>query len=145
MVYCNLFKEETAVALQGNHFFLPMAKARGFQKWKDLVRRLEAAAVEVIARQFVSLLGAAPDLLAWAVDEGYPYVRALPDGRLVGVALLLGGQADVWRGTRDGPADLWTYADAARAVQAAHAWDGTGAPPGGHRHQPGGSRPPPPP
>jgi len=72
-------------------------------------------------------------------DEGYPYVRALPDGRLVGVALLLGGQADVCAARGTAQPTCGPIADAARAVQAAHAWDGTGAPPAGTGTSPAGA------
>jgi len=105
-------------------------------------RRLEAAAVEVIARSFVSLLGEAPDLLRWPWTR-LSYVRALPmagwwASRCCWAARRTSGAA---RGRPSRPVDLRRCG---RAVQAAHAWDGTGAPPGWHRHQPGGSRPPPP-
>lgn len=79
------------------------------------------------------------DLVQWAWGQGYPYVRALPDGRLVGVQVLMPDGARLWLGGRHAREGVWIYASLPAAVAAARTWDGTGepAPGSGSRTCPG--------
>jgi hypothetical protein len=120
------------------------------------------------ALRWLAQAGASPALLAWALRQGYPYVRPLADGRLVGVlrtadesspvGLRAGrsttsvpnghappgrAQHSVWVGSRELIADLWLYPDLPSALQAARTWDGlTPEPRGWHVHPLSGRRRP---
>ena len=77
--------------------------------------------------------GLTPALITWALDQRYNYLRILPDGLLVGVGRLVGGQAYVWRGRPAEQTDVWTYPTLGDALTAAVDWSGRGEP--AHRAQ----------
>jgi hypothetical protein len=79
-------------------------------------------------------------LLRWAWRQGYPYIREIGEGRVVGVELLFRHTGLLFVGTRHERHDLWCYADIPTAVQAAQSWDGAGEPSGWSRHPQSGRR-----
>ncbi len=92
-----------------------------------LVRRFSA---EVRAAARMGLEAAPLALVQWAWSQGYPYVRPLPDGRLVGIRSGPGRVAEVWIGTRTATHRTWPYATLGAALHAAQTWDGLDVPAG---------------